>query len=58
MPPWPPLSLNRRTGEAMIKNPAKDVPTVTADGAPIRRLIEGVVIQSSVTHGLRGRTAG
>jgi dTDP-4-dehydrorhamnose 3,5-epimerase len=34
----------------MIKNPAKDVPTVTADGAPIRRLIEGVVIQPSVTH--------
>ncbi len=34
----------------MIRNSKKDVQTVTSDGKPVGRPIEGVVFQSSVTH--------
>ena len=34
----------------VITNPKKDVQTVTADGRPVSKLIDGVVLQSSVTH--------
>src|ERR1700733_7141368 len=34
----------------MTPAPVKDKQTVTADGLPVTRLIEGVVIQPSVTH--------
>jgi dTDP-4-dehydrorhamnose 3,5-epimerase len=34
----------------MTPAPVKDRQTVTPQGAPVTRLIEGVVIQSSVTH--------
>jgi len=34
----------------LTPTPVKDKQTVTADGTPVTRLIEGVVIQSSVTH--------
>jgi dTDP-4-dehydrorhamnose 3,5-epimerase len=34
----------------VITNPEKDRATVAVDGTPLRKLIDGVVIQSAVTH--------
>jgi dTDP-4-dehydrorhamnose 3,5-epimerase len=34
----------------VIASPTKDVQTVTPDGKPVGRLIEGVVVQRAVTH--------
>ena len=34
----------------MLEEPVKDLPSVTADSLPIRRLIHGVSLQRSLTH--------